>query len=235
MTESLVIDDLAFTLRRSAKRRTLGISIGRDGGLVLNAPVDCSADQIKGIVSAKSLWIYTRLAEKELVCCRSKPKEFVNGEGFYYLGRSYRLILVEPTSSKTPAAALRLHHGRFMLRHDQLHRAHPHFVNWYVRQGRPWIQHRVDLLADRIGVAPGPTDVRDLGFRWGSSSRDGSLNFHWRAILLPPRIIEYIVAHELVHIRAPHHSKEFWRALERAMPDFAARKRWLAENGGRFQ
>lgn len=235
MTESLVIDDLAFTLRRSAKRRTLGISIGRDGGLVVKAPVDCSADQIKRIVSAKSLWIYTRLAEKELICGRSKPKEFVSGEGFYYLGRSYRLLLVAPTSCETTAAALRLHHGRFMLRHDQLHRAHQHFVNWYIRQGRPWIQHRVDLLADRIGVVPGPAEVRDLGFRWGSSGRGGSLNFHWRAILLPPRIIEYIVAHELVHLRAPHHSKEFWMALERAMPDFAARKRWLAENGGRFQ
>ena len=234
MTESLVTDDLAFTLRRSVKRRTLGISIGRDGELVVNAPVDCSVDQIRRIVTQKSFWIYARLAEKELILGQSKPKEFVSGEGFYYLGRSYRLLLVEPASCEPPARALRLHHGRFMLRRDERHRAHEHFMNWYIRQGRPWIQYRVGLLAGRIGVEPGPVDVRDLGVRWGSSGRGGSLNFHWRAVLLPPRIIEYIVAHELVHLRAPHHSKEFWRTLERAMPDFAVRKRWLAENGGRY-
>jgi predicted metal-dependent hydrolase len=234
VNESLVVDDFSVTLRRSAKRRTLGISIDRDGGLVVNAPVDCSTDQIKRAVNEKSLWIYTRLAEKELTRGRSQPKEFVSGEGFYYLGRSYRLILVEPASSDPSVAALQLHHGRFMLRHDQLHRAHQHFVKWYIRQGRPWIQYRVDLLAGRIGVVPGPVEVRDLGFRWGSSSRSGGLNFHWRAILLPPRIVEYIVAHELVHLRERHHNREFWRTLERAMPDFAARKRWLAENGGRY-
>jgi len=235
MTESLVIDDLAFALRRSARRKTVGITIDRDGALVVMAPADCPVQDIKRIVNEKRLWAHTKLAEKELLSGYQKTREFVNGEGFYYLGRSYRLLLVEPTSRGAAPPALRLHHGRFILRRDQLHRAHQHFVDWYIRQGRPWIQHRVDLLADRIGVVPSPADVRDLGFRWGSSGRGGSLNFHWRAILLPPRIIEYIVAHELVHLRAPHHSKEFWMALERAMPDFGAQKRWLAENGGRFQ
>ena len=71
-----------------------------------------------------------------------------------------------------------------------------------------------------------------LGFHWGSCSRSGRLNFHWRTILLPPRIIEYGVAHELVHLRELRHNLEFWRRLERVIPDFAARKQWLAENGG---
>ncbi len=63
-----------------------------------------------------------------------------------------------------------------------------------------------------------------LGYRWGSCSPHGSLNFHWRVILLPPRIVEYLVAHELTHLAEPHHNPEFWSRLERAMPDFAARK-----------
>ena len=75
--------------------------------------------------------------------------------------------------------------------------------------------------------------VRELGYRWGACGQDGTLNFHWRTVLLPPRIVEYIVAHELVHLHEAHHGAEFWRRLERAMPDDAARKKWLAENGGR--
>jgi len=60
------------------------------------------------------------------------------------------------------------------------------------------------------------------------------LNFHWRTVKLPPRIIEYIAVHELVHLVEPHHTEAFWLRLERAMPDMAVRKKWLAENGSRF-
>jgi predicted metal-dependent hydrolase len=129
--------------------------------------------------------------------------------------------------------ALRLHRGRFMLRRDEVHRAGRHFVDWYVRHGRPWIERRVALYADRIGVEPGPVRVRELGHRWGSCGRGGNLNFNWRTVCLPPRAIEYVVAHELVHLHEPHHGPEFWQRLQRAMPDFAERRRWLAENSVR--
>jgi predicted metal-dependent hydrolase len=68
---------------------------------------------------------------------------------------------------------------------------------------------------------------------WGSCGR--GVNVHWRTILLPPRYIDYILAHELVHLCEPRHNKRFWAALERVMPDFAERKQWLAEQGGRFR
>ncbi len=104
-------------------------------------------------------------------------------------------------------------------------------VAWYVTHGSPWLRRRIDLLADRIGVPPPPITVRDLGFRWGSCSRAGTVHIHWRTLQLPPRIIEYVVAHELIHLLEPHHGPQFWRRLERAMSDFAQRKQWLAERG----
>ncbi len=69
---------------------------------------------------------------------------------------------------------------------------------------------------------------RDLGHRWGSCGKGGKLCFHWRSILLPSSIVEYIVVHELVHLHEPHHTPVFWTRVERAMPDFAKRKQWLA-------
>jgi len=83
-------------------------------------------------------------------------------------------------------------------------------------------------------VEPLYVQMRDLSYRWGSCSPCSSLNFHWRVILLPPHIVEYLVAHELAHLAEPHHDPRFWARLERAMPDFAERKGWLAENGWRF-
>src|SRR5207237_2770389 len=112
------------------------------------------------------------------------------------------------------------------------HRGQEHFVQWYARHGCPWLRHRVERFATRIGVTPPAVQVRDLGYRWGSCGR--GVNVHWRTILLPPRSIDYILAYELVHLCEPRHNKRFWTALERVMPDFAARKHWLAEHGDRF-
>jgi predicted metal-dependent hydrolase len=229
MTESLAIGDLYFALQRSDRRKTVGITIDRGGELILTAPSDCPLEAIKRIAEEKRFWIYTKLAEKELLFHHKIEKEYVNGEGFYYLGRSYRLLITSSVS-----APLRLHQGRFILRSNEQHHAQKHFINWYIEHAQPWLQRRVNFLADRIGVSPKAIQVRDLGFRWGSCSCSGTLNFHWRTILLPPRISEYIVCHELVHLHEPHHDRQFWQRLERAMPDFASRKQWLAENGSRF-
>lgn len=234
MTDTLVIDGLTFELRRSNRRRTLGITVDRDGSLILAAPANCSAEFVEKTAREKLFWIHSKLARKRLL--HDTPhKEYVTGEGFHYLGRSYRLLLVGPPETDASTPALRLHRGRFVLRRDEVHRARQHFVDWYVRHGQPWIERRVALYADRVGVAPGPVKVRELGNRWGSCGRGGNLNFNWRTICLPPRAVEYVVAHELVHLHEPHHGPTFWQRLERCMPDYADRKRWLAENGGLYQ
>lgn len=230
MSESLVIGDLYFALERSDRRKTVGIPIERGGELILTAPSDCPLEAIKRIAEEKRFWIYTKLAKKELLFQHKTQREYVNGEGFYYLGHSYRLLLI-PSSASAP---LRLHQGRFMLRSDEQSHAQEHFTNWYIEHAQPWLQRRVNLFATRISVSPRTIQVRDLGFRWGSCSSSGNINFHWRTILLPPRIIEYIVAHELVHLHEPYHDTHFWKRLEHAIPDFASRQQWLAENGSRF-
>lgn len=232
MSETLMIGDLWFDLRRSPRRKTVGITVDRGGELVVSAPDECPLEVVESSARAKLFWIYTKLARKEQLLSPTAPKEFVSGETFYYLGRSYRLRLIAPP--ETAAPALRLHHGRFLLRRDERECAPEHFIRWYIGHGRPWLERRAALFAGRIGVAPAAVEIRDLGFRWGSCGRGGRVNVHWRTVLLPPRIIDYIVAHELVHLCQSRHDREFWRCLERAMPDFAARKQWLAEHGGRF-
>lgn len=233
MTDTLTVSGLTYELRRSDRRNTLGITVDRDGSLILTAPKDCSEETIQHIARKKELWVQTKLAEKRLLFRPRPPKEYVTGENFHYLGRSHRLLLVD-TGDDPAAPALRLRRGRFELQRDQRHRADAHFIAWYIRNGRPWIRRRVNLLADRTGVSPISIDIRDLGYRWGSCGPKANLNFHWRTVCLPPRLIEYVIVHELVHLLEPHHGAEFWKRMERVIPDYAARKRWLAENGHRF-
>jgi predicted metal-dependent hydrolase len=223
--DTLTIEGLAFELRRSDRRKTLGITVDRDSSLVISAPADCPLDLIEKTARKK-------LAQKRLLRHPATETEFVTGEGFHYLGRNYRLLLLDPEDDAVPA--LRLHQGRFQLRKDELHRADEHFALWYAQRAQAWIERRCELFAQRIGVAPGAVRVMDLGHRWGSCSPTGNVNFNWRTICLPPRIVEYVVVHELVHLGEHHHGPEFWTRLARAMPDYAHRKRWLAENSVRY-
>ena len=80
-------------------------------------------------------------------------------------------------------------------------------------------------------VAHAGVKVQDLGYRWGSCGKGDCLYFHWKTILLPARIAEYVVVHEMAHLHEPHHTPAFWLRVERAMPDYAQRKAWLAEHG----
>lgn len=228
---TLTIGDLTFALRFSSRRRTVGVTVDRDGELRVTAPSDCPRGRIEEVVRSKTFWVYTKLALKEKLFRPTPAREYVSGESFYHLGRTYRLKLIDAGDAGPP---LRLLHGRFLLARTARRDAPALFRAWYATHGRPWIERRVALFADRLEVAPSPVEIRDLGYRWGSCSTRGRLLFHWRTVLLPPRIIEYVVAHELTHLRHPKHDRAFWDALGRCMPDYKARKDWLAERGADF-
>jgi predicted metal-dependent hydrolase len=234
LNEQLQIGDLNFTLRLSARRKTIGITVDRDGSLILRAPLECPSEQVKRVAKEKLLWTYTKLAEKKLLFRPARPKKFIDGEGFYYLGESYRLLLIDPQEISNQTLPLTLQDNWFMLRRDKRPRAEHLFMDWYTRQAQDWLRMRVARFADRVDVQPRGIYVRRLGFRWGSCSPTGHLNFHWRIILLPPEMIDYIIVHELVHLREPHHSSQFWRRVERIIPDYVQRKIWLSVNGSNF-
>jgi predicted metal-dependent hydrolase len=226
MTPILTVGDLQFDVVLSARRRTMELSVERDGGLVVRAPDGATPARLEAFVREKRQWVYKKVAEKEALCHATPVKEYVSGEGFRYLGRSYRLLLVD--SQDVP---LRLDAGRFRLLRTDAPQGRAHFIRWYTEHGRAWLRSRVTSLAPRVGVQPAGVEVRDLAYRWGSCGKSGTLNFNWATILLPPSIVEYVVVHELVHLRERNHTPAFWQRVKRAMPDYSRRKAWLAERG----
>lgn len=222
----LVVDDLTLAVRHSPRRRTMQITVDRDGSLVVSAPPDTGRSKLAAFVREKQFWIYKKLAEKAELQHPLPRKEFVNGEGFLYLGRSYRLKLVSEQDEP-----LKLIAGRFNLRKDVLTHARETFIRWYSDRGRAWLTEKVKALAPPMDVHPTEIRVQDLGYRWGSCGKGNRVYFHWKTMLLPRPIAEYVVVHELVHLHEPHHTPAFWARLERTMPDFDRRKAWLAQNG----
>ena len=223
---NLELEDLRLELRRSPRRKSVQLTVERDGELVVSAPQHCALSVVEAFIREKRGWIYTKLAQKQALQTSDHRKRYLSGEGFFYLGRSYRLLLVD--RQEVP---LTLSQGRFKLRRADASRGREHLVTWYITHAHPWLERRIARFEGRLGQSVSRVVVQDLGYRWGSCSKDQRLNFNFRTILLPPPIIDYVVVHELVHFLEPHHTSAFWTRLERVLPDFALRKQWLAERG----
>ena len=223
---TLTVNDLRFELRRSALRRALEITVDRGGELILSAPPEVAEATLRAFVQRKRLWVYQQLARQDALNHPPPRKLFTDGEGFAYLGRTYRLRLVPEAD-----AAVKLISGRLVMPQALAADGRAHLIRWYAGRARPWLAAKVQDFAARMEVRPAGVRVQDLGYRWGSCGKGGWLYFHWKTILLPARIAEYVVVHEMAHLHEPHHTPAFWLRVERALPDFERRQAWLSERG----
>jgi len=223
-------DDITFQVIRS-RRATADIVIERDGSIVVRAPETITDERIEDMVEAKRLWIYKNLAEWRDLNATRVLREYKNGEGFLYLGRSYRLLL-----ATEQAEPLLLKNGRFSLRRDlvdagSIAGAQIVFRDYYIARGQERIRQRVKYFAPKVGAHPRDINVRELGNRWASCSPTGNLAFHWKCMMAPQMIIDYIVVHELCHFHHLDHTDAFWNEVDKVLPNYAERKEWLRVKG----
>lgn len=221
---------VTFEVIRS-KRSTADIIIERDGNVVVRAPEWADDELIDSIVKSKHFWIYQSLAEWRDLNATRVLREYKNGEGFLYLGRAYRLLLVgdqnEPLKLENDRFALR----RALVEHGEIEAAKNAFRDFYISRGLELFLRRVDYFAPKVGVAPAAVDVRELGNRWASCSPTGALAFHWKCMMAPPTIIDYLVVHELCHFHHRDHTDAFWNEVDKVVSDYRERKEWLRRNG----
>ena len=229
MPPQITVGDLRFAVRPSDQRRTVGITIDRDGSVLLHAPAGANPDAVAAWAWSKRHWVFRKLADKHLLLPAGPSKEFITGEGFDYLGRHYRLQLTDDP----PGTAVKLDRGRLRMPRAiaEAGQGGDAMIRWYRQRAQAWLPRRIRTWAATMGVRPGALDVRDLGFRWGSLGKNDRLNIHWAAMQLPVSLIDYVIVHELAHIGQPRHSPAFWAAVERALPGHDQRRTRLAASG----
>ncbi|WP_420621816.1 M48 family metallopeptidase [Candidatus Poriferisodalis sp.] len=228
---SLVVGDLVLQVEPPSDRKTFEIVVERDASLLLKAPPTATVERATQFVAAKRSWVYRKLAEKDALTGPAVVKQFVEGEGFAYLGRSYRLTLT--TESEGPAA-VRLDRGRFHLSVIEADDGAAAMRRWYTDVGGQWLRRRIRPWVARMGEVKVSVEVRDLGYRWGSARpSDGPqrINIHWATLQLPPSLIDYILVHELAHLRETNHTPEFWSTVACLMPGYETHKTTLAAIG----
>lgn len=223
MSEVLVVDKLEFEVRRSSRRKTLGLTVDRAGELVVHSPITASEAELHNWVKQKLLWVHRKLLRKEEYSQGINRLEVVSGESIAYLGQNYRLKIV-----KKQSVPLRFDGQWFSLRERDRLEAPKHFQIWYQDTGTEWLNERVRVWEPKAGIVASKITVGDLGFRWGSCGKNGVLFFNWRLLQLPVRLVDYVITHELVHLREHNHTPEFWRILGRVIPDWKERKEELS-------
>ncbi len=207
-----------------SNRKTVALIVTQDATLVVRAPVFTPMEHIERLVSKKSSWIRQKIAE---VSKRPKTlaKQFVGGEGFLYLGKLHELHIVDDASLIIELK------DRLYISKNSLPQARQVIVQWYKEEALKIIRERCAWYAKITGYKPASVKITNAQKRWGSCGPKGTLNFSWRLIMAPVEVIDYLVVHELVHIRQPDHSKLFWTKVKSILPDYQMREKWLKQNG----
>lgn len=219
---------IGYAIERGARKKTVAVAVEPTGAVRVRAPQGTPVARLDAIVERKARWIVERRQRLEDLPPPLSPREFVNGETFRYLGKQYRLRVVEG------AGTVRLLGGHLVVSSQsqgdegEIRRA---LVAWYRERAAERLAARVPVWAERLGVHAGRVLVRDQRARWGSADAAGNLRFNWRIVQAPTRLLDYIVAHELVHLVYPDHTRDFWATLGRAMPDYEARREALRRLG----
>jgi predicted metal-dependent hydrolase len=218
------LQDLEIEYRFSPRRKSIGLTVTAAGKLVVSAPRGVSRAALAAALTRHRAWIEKTAAQRQEAWAQIR-------EGMaYFLGQAYRLVAAPGAPE---AVALRDGEIRVRPRAPGGDSWGP-LNDWYHGQAESFLKERVHHFAAVMGLKARVPELRDWKRRWGECHVDGKLRFNWRLILLPPAIIDYVVAHELAHLKVPGHNPRFWWEVETALPDWAARRRWLNRYGGPF-
>ena len=213
---------------RTDRKRSASIYLEGDG-VKVRVPTGLPDDRVRDLIARKSPWIRRKLKEAELKA-PPKPKEFVSGETFSYLGRNYRLKVL---SGNTPSLKLK---GRYLeasisgSSKRQEEEVRSLLVDWYQIHAQERLEEKTRRYARILQVEPNCVSVKDYKSRWGSCSTTGDISYNWRIVMAPHRIVDYVVVHELCHLLEHNHSAVYWRHVERIIPDFRECREWLKRN-----
>jgi hypothetical protein len=207
-----------FTLKWSSRRRTIGLTVTLTGELVVSAPVGTGADTIAQAVNRHREWIARKITERRDAAARLAPGRA------YYLGRPLPVRFTHGTPPHVELAA-----GALVIRLPGPEAdPWPQLAAWYRTAAGPHLVDRVRHYAMVMGLTVGALELCDWQRRWGECRpARGLLRFNWRLILLDPKLVDYVVVHELAHLEIPGHPPAFWRRLGEVLPDWAARRRRL--------
>lgn len=220
------LEETKIKIEKTKRRKTISIFIERDGSVRMLVPINTTPKKIKKVIESKKFQIFSKIALWKELNEGFIERKFVSGQSFLYLGRNIRLFLVDNQDEP-----LKYKNGNFLLNKKNKLDAKKYFIEFYKKKAEKKINERLKLISEKFFEKPSSIKVLDLKNRWASCTSKKTLNFHWKCAMAPVSVIDYIITHEMVHLKNPNHSPEFWNELDKKMPDYRSRADWLRRNG----
>lgn len=189
-----------------SKRRTISLQIKPDGALIVRVPLRVDMKRVYNFIKEKNKWIITKQSEiKNKFLQREQLRSELGAPGLnevLFLGEKIKLELKKSE-----------------------------LILWYKREALKHLSARVDFFTKKFFLNYSRVKINSAKTRWGSCSSRGNINFSWRLIMAPPQVVDYVVIHEIAHLKHKNHSQKFWNFVAEMMPDFAQHRKWLKKHG----
>jgi len=227
-------DRIYYTLHRT-KRRTIGIFVDKNGEVKVHAPLYVSEKQVREVVQNKADWIIRKVNEATQRNLDIQNRQYVSGEKILYLGKEYTLEIVEKSMGKPDVSiqgdvmAVYISQGLFV--ENRKMAIKETLTKWYRQRFAEIAKERIDKYSLQLKAVPCKVVIKEQKTRWGSCSKKGNINLNWRLIMAPVEIIDYVVVHELCHLKVMNHSRDFWSLVESIQPNCQESRKWLKVNG----
>lgn len=199
-----------------SERKTLSVSIDALGMVTVRAPISCSTARIFEFLAEKEKWILQKKAER-LGAGARLPAENLDGFRFLLLGKETRISLVNGRKISFDGENIFL----------PVEKARERLVKWLKENAKRIFALETERIAKVMNVDYTSVSVSSAKTRWGSCSGNNALRYSFRLLYAPKEVIAYVVVHELAHVRYKNHGKAFWREVERFVPDYKQKRKWL--------
>lgn len=216
--------DISYSVVYS-KRKTISIIVERDRSVLVRAPENTSKQFIDKEVQKRKRLLKSKIDHNQKYPFEKRAKEFVSGESLLFLGKEYRLhVIDEPITGV-------VFDSKFFISKTEQKNANKLFKEWYLHSATKLIVPKAKAIASQIGVKYDNINIIDLKYRWGSCTPKDNIHLNWRLIKAPVSVINYIIVHELTHLLEANHTPEFWNRVAAQLPNYDKAKKWLKENG----
>lgn len=213
-----------YTLKVSARRRTIGLRVDATG-LTVHIPRRVSQQTVDGMLLDKADWIARKLDAWQ---DKPQPVAWKDGTQLQLLGKPILLCLIPDSRNRNLVFdGVRLFFATSNPEDAALVRRK--VIQWFAKQARADFARRIEILSAKLGLTISALHLSNARTRWGSCNSRGEIRLNWRLIQAPPQIIQYVIAHELAHLKEMNHSPAFWAWVARLCPDYLANRNTLKE------
>lgn len=229
---------MLYSLRRSERAKNTRIVV-KPGKIEVVAPLKVSERRIKAFVEAQQDWIRAavkRVADKLQAVPDLAPAQYADGATVPFQGRQIPLQ-IKPTAAKTVRIQLHIDTAFIVYlptgiaQQQSSELIKQSLTRWMKHQARQHATTLIEKHTPRSGLIPRSLRIKTQKSRWGSCGPRNDINLNWLLMLAPPSALEYVVVHELCHIKHKNHSRDFWQLVAEHLPDYQQQRRWLKQHG----